>query len=285
MRLTHKEKILFPKDKLTKEDLVTYYRKVARRMLPLLKNRPISMHRFPQGIAQTGFFQKQAPKTAPVWAHVVKVKRKNGTMLSMLLCLNLKTLLWLSNQNCITPHIWLSCIDKPDLPDRMIFDLDPDSKNQFATVVKGALYLKKVLEKRNLRSFVMTTGSRGLHVVVPLQRKYSFAKVRAFAKKIAAEVVLACPQEFTMEIRKSKRQNKVYIDTLRNGPAQTTVAPYAARALEGAPVATPLFWKELENPKLRADSYTVQNMGNRLRKNPWVGIEKGNCLKTEEGLA
>ena len=273
VEITHKDKILFPKEKITKEEVAAYYLLVAKFMLPLIKDRPISMHRFPKGIHNEGFFQKQPPKNLPTWIKTTKVKRKQKESFPMLLCQEKETLLWLANQNCITPHIWLSKIDKPNLPDRMIFDLDPSTKKQFPTVVKGALALRKIIEEEmKLKAFVMTTGSKGLHVVVPIQRKYSFDQVRAIAHSIAKKLVNEHPEKFTQEIRKDKREGKVYVDTMRNGFAQTTVAPYAIRALDGAPIATPLFWEELKNKKLRPDLYTIRNIRSRLKKNPWLGI-------------
>lgn len=273
--LTHQDKILFPKDKITKEDVALYYLKVAKFMLPLVEDRPISMHRFPRGIDREGFFQKQPPKNLPSWIQTEKVKRQNKKPFPMILCREKATLLWLANQNCITPHIWLSRIDEPNLPDRMIFDLDPPTKKQFPLAIEGALLLRKIIEtKYKLKAFVMTTGSKGLHVVVPIQRKYSFDQVRHVARAIAEKVALEDPKKFTLEVRKNKRKGRVYIDTLRNGFAQTTVAPYALRPLPKAPVATPLFWKELKHKTLRPDSYTLRNISLRLKKNPWAGIEK-----------
>lgn len=275
VEITHPDKVLFPKEKITKEEIARYYQSVSRLMLPLLKDRPISMHRFPEGIKKEGFFQKHAPETLPSWIKTAKVGRKGKEAIYMLLCQEKATLLWLANQNCITPHIWLSKIDKPDLPDRMIFDLDPSTKEGFALAVKGALLLREILEKQlKLKAFVTTTGSKGLHVVVPIKREFSFAKVAAFAREIAEQIVEQDPKLFTLEVRKEKRKGKVYIDVLRNGPRQTVVAPYSVRALSGAPVATPLFWEELKDKKLTSSRYTIRNIQGRLKKNPWRGIEQ-----------
>ena len=277
VKISHPKKILFPKEKISKEEVALYYLKVAKRMLPLIKDRPISMHRFPKGIKNGGFFQKQAPETLPKWIKTTKVRREDKEAIAMILCKDKETLLWLANQNCITPHIFLSKMGALDLPDRVIFDLDPfSSKKDFSTVVEAALGLRKILEKEmKLKAFVMTTGSKGIHVVVPiLQKKYSFEKTRAFAHLVAEKLVKQNPKKFTLEMRKDKRKGRVYIDTLRNGFAQTSVAPYALRALDGAPVATPLFWKELQDKKLRPDLYTLRTIHLRLRKNPWAGMER-----------
>jgi bifunctional non-homologous end joining protein LigD len=275
-QITHKDKILFPEGKISKEEVVNYYRRVAKLMLPLLRDRPISMHRFPRGINNTGFFQKRAPESMPEWMQTAQVKRKNKEPFPMILCQKQACLLWLANQNCITPHIWLSKIDKPNVPDRMIFDLDPPTKKEFPICVEGALILKDLIEqKAKLKAFVMTTGSKGLHVVVPIERKYSFEQVRTIARLMAEQVVKQYPQKFTLTSSKRLRKGLVYIDVLRNGSAQTTVAPYAIRALPNAPVAVPLFWKELEDKKLHSDSYTIHTIDARVQKNPWKGIERG----------
>lgn len=275
VHMTHKDKILFPQENISKAEIASYYLKVAKLMLPLIHDRPISMHRFPQGIDHQGFFQKRAPENLPQWMQTAKVQRKGQTPISMILCQEKDSLLWLANQNCITPHIWLSKIDQPNVPDRMIFDLDPPTKKEFPISVEGAFLLKEIIEKKmKLKAFVMTTGSKGLHVVVPIQRKHSFEQVRQIARFIAELVVKKSPQKFTLKSRKNQRQGLVYIDILRNGLAQTTVAPYAVRALANAPIAVPLFWKELKDKKLRSDFYTIRTIDSRLKKNPWKTIEK-----------
>ncbi len=186
--LTHPDKLLFPKSKITKEDLAAYYIDAAPKMLPHLRGRPISMVRYPQGISGEGFFQKHAPEDLPNWIRTVTAKRKEKESIQMLLCEHAATLVWFVNHYCITPHIWLSRIDKPRLPDRMIFDLDPPREKCFQMVVEGALALREILEdKYKLKAFVSTTGSRGLHVMVPIRRKHDFDVVRTFARSIAEE--------------------------------------------------------------------------------------------------
>jgi bifunctional non-homologous end joining protein LigD len=275
VKLSHPDKVMFPKGKITKQELFDYYGKVARLMLPLIKNRPISQLRYPQGIKGEGFFQKNAPQGMPQWVKTEKVAREERDAIHMVLCNDKSTLLWLANQDCITPHIWLSKIDKPDFPDRMIFDLDPPPKKGFGVVVKAALKLKEVLEKEyGLKTFVTTTGSKGLHVVVPIKRTRHFNEVRAFARSIAEKMVEAEPKKYTLESRIAKRGGRIYIDVVRNAKGQTVMAPYAVRPKEGAPVATPLFWKELEDPKLKSTSFNIRNIDQRLKKNPWAGIDK-----------
>lgn len=244
-------------------------------MLPLIKDRPISMKRYPQGIKKEGFFQKNAPQGLPKWVKTVSVSRKENGAIDMILCNDKKTLNWLVNQNCITPHIWLSKYDKPNLPDRLIFDLDPPKGKGFDLVVKAGFALKELLEKTyKLSPFVMTTGSRGLHIVVPIKRKHSFHKVRAFAKQVATALCEQDPKTYTLEPRKNKRKGRLYVDVLRNGKKQTGVAPYSVRSKDGAPVATPLSWSELKKKGIRSDSFTIKNFSSRLKKNPWTRIDR-----------
>ncbi len=275
MEISHPDKILFPKDKITKQELADYYASVSRLMLPLIKNRPISMKRYPRGIKQPGFFQKNAPEGMPSWVKTSKVSRKEREAIHMILCNDKKTLLWLANQNCITPHIWLSRVDKPLFPDRMIFDLDPPPRKGFKDVVEGAFMLKQALEKTfKLTPYVTTTGSKGLHVVVPIKRTRHFDEVRAFARSVAEHLVEYDPKKFTMQVRKNKRQGRLFIDILRNGEKQTVMAPYSVRPLDGAPIATPLSWDELKKSDLRSDTYNIRNFHKRLKKNPWAGMDR-----------
>lgn len=268
--LTHPDKILFPKSKITKKELADYYADVASKMLPHLRQRPISMARYPHGIKGVWFFQKNITDPLPSYIHTAAVKRKEGPSIRMLLCDTKTSLLWLANRACITPHIWLSRIDKPRLPDRMFFDIDPPSSNGFQKAVEAALVIKEILETHKLKAFVSTTGSRGLHVMVPIRRQYDFDQVRAFARSIAEELIQENPSRFTIASRKEARKGRVYIDVLRNGYAQTVVAPYSIRAIEGAPIAMPLFWEELQDTNLHAQSFTLKNYKARLRKKqPW----------------
>lgn len=286
VEISHPEKILFPKSKITKEDLANYYLSIAPLMIPLIKDRPISMKRFPLGIKKEGFFQKNAPESLPSWIKAVKVQRKEQQAIHMLLCNEAATLVWLANQNCITPHIWLSRYDEADYPDRMIFDLDPPPKKSFKMVIQAAKKLREILEgELGLKTYVNTTGSRGLHVVVPIKREYDFEKAKAFAHKVAELLVASDPKMYTLEIRKNKRQGRLFVDILRNAYGQTAVAPYAVREYEGAPIATPIFWKELDNSGLTSDHFNIKNIGARIKakKNPWVDItKKSYSLKSAE---
>ncbi len=275
INLSNEDKVLFPKYKITKGDLVAYYHDIAHIMVPYMKDRLITMQRFPEGIQHEGFFQKDAGDYFPDWIKTRRVKKQEGGAVDYVLCNNAATLVYLANQACITPHIWLSRSDILDYPDRMIFDLDPSGKD-FGDVREAALEIKDFLEDLGLPSFVMTTGSRGLHVVVPLKRKDDFDTVREFARDVASYMAENDPDHLTVEVRKDKRHGRVFVDYLRNAFGQTGVAPYAVRPIEGAPVATPLFWKEVESAHLTPQKYTINNVLEKLKKegDPWKGINK-----------
>ncbi|MCJ7756725.1 MAG: non-homologous end-joining DNA ligase [Gillisia sp.] len=276
VEISNRDKIFFPNSKYTKGDLIDYYEKIAELMIPYMKNRPISMLRLPDGIDDKQFYQKDTPDYFPDWIEVKQVKKQKGGTTNYVICNNTATLVYLANQACITPHIWLSKKDKLDYPDRMIFDLDP-SDNDFSKVKSVAKKLKKFLEKDlDLPVYLMTTGSRGLHVVIPLERSSNFDEVRDFAQTIAKHLEAENPEEITTATQINKRGNKLYIDTARNGFGQTSVAPYAIRPIEGAPVATPIDWEELGNSSLTSQTYNIKNIFLKLGKkpDPWKSMDR-----------
>jgi bifunctional non-homologous end joining protein LigD len=222
------------------------------------------MERFPDGIDGPRLVQKRAGAYFPHWIRTASMPKQDGTVRHVV-CQDAATLVYLANQACITPHVWLSRIDKPHQPDQMIFDLDP-SGDDFVSVCRAALNLRELLKHDHLEAFVKTTGSRGLHVLVPLKRRADFDEVRAFARAIATELVESDAEHLTLEVRKNKRGGRIFIDTARNAYAQTAAPPYAVRPRPGAPVAAPLEWRELEDSRLTADRYTIHNIFERLRK-------------------
>ncbi len=275
IEISNREKKFFPEQNYTKGNLIDYYEKIYDIMIPHMKDRPISMLRFPDGIDGKKFFQKDAPDYFPDWIEKKQVKNQDGTTTNYVICNDKASLVYLVNQACITPHIWLSKKDKLRFPDRMIFDLDPADED-FSKVKWAALTLKKLLQDcLGFPTFLMTTGSRGVHIVVPLKRERSFDEVRSFAQQISVYLETQYPDVFTTAIRKNKRGNKIYLDVARNSYAQTTIAPYGVRPLNGAPVATPLDWNELEKQEIHAQSYTIQNIFKRLGRkgDPWENID------------
>ena len=275
------DKVLFPTGEITKGDLIDYYNRMAGTMLPYMRGRPLTMQRFPDGIEEGGFYQKEAPDYFPDWIRRVSIRvEEEGDEQDQVICENAATLVYLANQACITPHIWLSRADKINFPDKLMFDLDPPD-HDFAPVRQAAKDLHVLLADLSLESFVMTTGSRGLHIVVPLKRTLDFDSVRDFAHSAAELLAKRHPDRITIAQRKQKRQGKLFIDYLRNAYGQNSVAPYALRALPGAPVATPLDWNELDNPQLESQSYNLSNIFRRLgqKQDPWKEImEKARSL-------
>ena len=269
---SREEKVFFPDAGLTKSDLMDYYERVASVMLPHLKGRPLTLQRFPDGISGEGFFQQQVSDYFPDWISRGSVEKEDGQV-THVIAENKATLVYLASQACITLHAWLSRMDQLRCPDRLVFDLDPPKK-QFEVVATTAVYLRDRLDGLGLRSFVMSTGSRGLHVVVPLDRSATFDEVRGFARTFAESAAAARPQELTVEQRKAKRRGRLYLDVMRNAYGQTSVAPYSVRARRGAPVAVPLEWKEVEDGSVRADTYRVETVVERLGTigDPWKGI-------------
>jgi len=279
LEITSEDRILFPKDKINKGDLIDYYKKIAPHMLPYTQDRAISMLRYPQGINKQGFYQKEAGEYFPKWIKTKRIKKKGGSV-NYVVVNEKATLVYLANQGCISPHIWLSKIDKPNYPDKIVFDLDPAGKS-FAQVRKAALLLKDKIEEHKLTPFAMVTGSKGIHVVIPIKRKYNFDKVRTFLRGLAKGLVDEYPKLLTLEARKKKRKNLVYIDILRNAFGQTTITPYAVRPIKGAPVATPISWTEVKSSSLKPDKFNIKNIFKRLNKTaPWKGFErKAKSLK------
>lgn len=270
--ISNPDKVLFPRAGFTKSDVVEYYRRVAPTMLPYVRGRPVTLHRYPDGIDVTGFYQKEAADYFPSWVRTQRVAKEGGS-LSMVIVNDAATLVYLAGQAMITPHVWLSRVDRRKRPDRMIIDLDPPN-GEFAAVRQAAVRVRARLEELGLVSFVMTTGSSGLHVVVPLKRTASFETVRRFARQVADELSEEHAAVLTTEQRKAKRRARVYLDTLRNAYGQTAVAPYALRARPGGPVATPLDWDELDQRDMSSTRYTLRTVLERLDAigDPWKGM-------------
>lgn len=265
--ISRPDKVLFPDDGITKAELAGYYRTVARRMLPHLRERPLMLERFPDGIGGHGFMQKDVPGHFPDWVHRVELPKEDGTV-TYPIADDTATLVYLAGQACVTPHRFLSRADRPDHPDRMVFDLDPPG-DDFAPVREAALALHGLLDELELPSLVMTTGSRGLHVVVALDRRDAFDDVRAFARATADVLVARRPDRCTTEARKKARGDRLYLDVQRNAYAQTAVTPYAVRARPGAPVAAPLAWEDIEDPDLDARRWTLRGADELLARDPW----------------
>ena len=275
--ITHPDKILFPDDGITKGDLATYYEAVADVMVPHIANRPVTLERFNAGIKGPRVFQKNVEKGFPAWLKRVKVKKKDGVVNHVLIT-DTRSLLWVANQNSITPHVWVSRAPKIMKPDLMVFDLDP-SDDDVGRLKKGALTLRKLLEELGLESWVKTSGSKGYHVAVPLDAEASYAKVAAFAHAIGGLLVERDAKTFTREFYKKDREGKIFIDTGRNEYSATFAAAYAVRPKAGAPVSAPITWDELK--KFGPTSLTLKNMPKRVAK---LGDVWADLLETRQAL-
>jgi bifunctional non-homologous end joining protein LigD len=279
VELSHTGKVLFPGDGVTKGDLVAYYQRAAGMMLPWLRDRPVAMRRYPDGIGGGGIMQKNVPSYFPDWITRADV-RKQGGSLQQVICDKPATIVYLANQACIEVHAFLSRLDRIDDPDQLIFDLDPPDANRFADVRTIALRLRQLLgDELGLPTFVKTTGGKGLHVHVPLNASSDFDTARGFALEVAALLAARNPDLATTEQRRGKRGELLYLDVMRNAYAQLAVAPYSVRGRPGAPVSTPLSWDELDDGNLSPGQFTIKTVPDRISGlghggDPWTGFGK-----------
>ena len=273
VEITHPDKVLFPGEGISKADLASYYERVSEWMLPHVKGRPVSMQRFPGGVESRGFFHKDVPDYFPSWIRRVEVPKAKGTVTHLYVS-DAATLVYLVGQNTITPHIWLSRADKVWQPDRMVIDLDPAPGSDFGDVRRAARHSGELLRELGFTPFAQVTGSKGIHVWTPLRRRARHDEVRAFAGDIGRVLAARHPGDLTTEWRKEKRDGRILVDTARNTYAQTAIPPYAVRPRPGAPVATPIEWDELSDPKLRPDRWNLRNVVRRLeaKGDPWFEI-------------
>ncbi|HEV2870015.1 MAG TPA: non-homologous end-joining DNA ligase [Actinomycetota bacterium] len=267
------DKPFFPEVGLAKGDLIAYYRDVAEIMLPHLRGRPLNLQRFPNGVQGQGFWQQGASDHFPDWVRTVTVDRRGrGGTVDHVVCDDAATIVYLANLATVTFHAWTSRVDHLARPDMAIVDLDPDPDQGLDVVRAAARAVKAACEEVGLVPFVQTSGSRGYHVVVPLQPGPDVEVVKVLAFELAALVAARDPGRLSVEWRKAKRQGRLLLDTGRNGYAQTVVAPYSVRPKPEAPVATPIDWAELSRAEPR--SYTVANLRRRLARkpDPWAGM-------------
>lgn len=277
--ITHPEKVLFPDDGITKGELAEYYETVAPVMVPHIRSRPVTMERFPAGIGKKGFIQKDVSRGFPGWLKRAEVPKKDGTVHHPIVT-DTRSLLWIANQNCITPHVWTS--RAPDLyhPDICIFDLDP-SVDDAGMLRAAALLLHEVLDELGLPSWVKTSGSKGFHIAVPLDGKAETGRVAGFAHAVGTLLVQRDPKHLTQEFHKKNRGRRILVDTGRNGYSATFAAAYAVRAKPGAPVSAPCTWEEVASGEVEPQTFTLRNMAARLAD---VGDLWGDMRKRRRSL-
>ena len=260
--ITHPEKVLFPDDGITKGELAAYYEAVAPALLPHIHRRPVTMERYHRGIAEKGFFQKDVSKGFPDCLERVEVPKKDGTVHHPLVT-DTRSLLWLANQNCITPHVWISRAPDVYRPDICVFDLDP-LQDQPEILRAAALALRDLLAGLGLRSWIKTSGSKGFHIAVPLDGSAGYGDVWRFANTVGAMLVKRDPEHLTREFAKADRGGRILVDTDRNGYSATFAAAYAVRAKRGAPVSAPCTWAEVETGEAGPRTFTLRTMPARL---------------------
>jgi bifunctional non-homologous end joining protein LigD len=270
--ITHPEKVLFPEDGITKGELAAYYEAIAPAMLPHVRARPVTMERYPAGIDKKGFWQKDVSKGFPDWLKRIEVPKKDGTVHHPLIT-DVRSLLWVANQNTITPHVWTSRAPKLYYPDVCVFDLDP-SEEQPDVLRAAALGLRDLLKELGLPSWVKTTGSKGFHIVLSLDGKTKIGDVARFAHAVGTLFVRRDPTHLTQEFSKADRGGRILVDTGRNGYSATFAAAYAVRAKAGAPVSAPCTWEEVERGDVGPRTFTLQTMAARVASvgDLWSGM-------------
>ena len=265
IEISSQNKIIFPEKKITKGQMAQYYYRIADHMLPYMKNRPLTLQRFPGGIRGKGFYQKKVSDYFPDFIPTVDIETEEGIN-KQIICNSKKTLLYLVNQNTVIFHIWLSRKDKLRQPDRIVFDLDPP-KNAFSQVKQAAVILREFLIRRGKSPSLMTTGKGGLHLFYYQRRGKDFDSIKAEVRALAEEIEQEFPDIFTTSIRKNKREGKIFLDYLRNEYAQTAVCPYSLRATEDAGIATPIHWEELEQLNSSGD-FHIGNIFDNIKTRP-----------------
>lgn len=261
--ITHPEKVLFPGDGITKGELASYYEAVASVVVPYIKGRPVTMERFPAGIDKKGFIQKDVSKGFPAWLERVAVPKRDGTVHYPIVT-DTRSLLWVINQNTITPHVWISRAPKLNNPDICVFDLDPTEEEKPEVLRTAALALRDLLEELGLPSWVKTSGSKGFHIVVPLDGKADMGTVAGFTNAVGTLLVSRDPTHLTQAFHKKNRGGRILVDTGRNGFSATHAAAYAVRPKPGGPVSAPCTWEEIASGTVGPRTFTLRAMPARL---------------------
>jgi bifunctional non-homologous end joining protein LigD len=274
--ITHPEKVMFPDDGITKGDLAGYYRMVSAVMLPHVTGRPITMERFHRGIGEAGFFQKNVAKP-PKWIETVAVPKKDGVV-NYPVIHDEGGLLWMANQNSITPHVWTARVPTLMYPDLCLFDLDPLDEDQ-GRLCRAALLVRDLLAELGCPSWVKTSGSKGFHIAFALDGKSDYGQVARFGHAVGRELVKRDPKNFTQEFYKSDRAGRILIDTGRNEFGATYAAPYAVRPRPGAPVSAPCTWEELEAGAVHPSRIRLPEMADRMAKvgDLWAELLTRKC--------
>ncbi|HWA98059.1 MAG TPA: DNA ligase D [Pirellulales bacterium] len=275
VRISHPDKVLYPEQGVTKIELARYYEAVARWMLPQVTDRPIVLVRCPEGRKKTCFYQKHPGQGTPTELRQIPVKESGATR-PYLVLQRASDLVQMVQMGVLEIHVWGSKADDIERPDRLIFDLDPDPTVAWPRVVESAQQIHEFLQDLGLTVFLKTTGGKGLHLVVPIQRRHDWDEAKEFCRLVAEAIVRADPEHYTSNMSKAKRTNKIFLDYLRNGRGATAVCAYSTRSRDGATVSTPIAWDEL-TPKLKPSELTIRTVPDRLaqlKRDPWEEIAK-----------
>lgn len=264
VKLSNLDKVFWPKHGFTKGDMINYYIEVYPLIKNYLKDRPLSLKIYPDGINGKSFYQKNAPDYAPDWLTIIPIyssHRKEA--INWVMVNKLQDLIWVANSASIELHGWFSTIRDLERPNFAVFDLDPGINTGFEDTIEIALLIKKILDELKLISFIKTSGKSGLHIYIPLRPVYKYEKVKGFLKAIAEMVIKLKPELATIEWRKRERQGKIYIDYRQNSQSKTIPAPYSLRPTENATISTPLEWEEL-SAGIKPEDFTLANIKDRL---------------------
>jgi bifunctional non-homologous end joining protein LigD len=275
VKLTHANRVLYPDQGITKLGLATYYIGVADWILPHVAGRPLSLVRCPEGRHKSCFYQKHVGPGTPEAIGRVKIEESGGAF-DYAMIDDVAGLIGLVQMGVLEIHPWGSRADNVERPDRLIFDLDPGPGVAWKSVIDAARRLRELLEGLDLTSFVKTTGGKGLHVVLPIQRRHDWPLVKAFAKAVAVRMAREDPERFLVNPSRSQRAGKIFIDYLRNDRGATAVAPYSTRARRDAPISVPIAWDELSE-KIASDRFHVEDLPDwmtSLRRDPWRGMDR-----------
>ena len=273
--ITHPDKVMFPDEGITKGQLAAYYESAAPLMLPHLRQRPLTMERYPSGIGRKGFWQKDVSRGFPAWLERVEVTKKGGVVHYPLVN-DVPALMWMANQNTITPHVWAARAPNLYYPDLCVLDLDPLDESEPEVLRRATIQMRDLLGELGLTACVKTSGSKGFHVVVPLDGAATTDKVESFAHGVGTLLVRRNPDELTQEFSKADRGGRILVDTGRNGYSATFAAAYAVRAKRGAPVSAPCSWDEIERGLVSPRSFTLRTMSERIAQvgDLWSDLSK-----------
>jgi bifunctional non-homologous end joining protein LigD len=268
---TNVDRVMFPDRGIKKSEVIHYYFQVSDFMLPEIDQRPISVERYTKGIDSSGFFQKHYQKHYPDWLDKEELGAKTKVVYPIVD--SAAGLVYLANQGSIAFHVWPSRRDQPEYPDLLVFDLDPP-EGRFDLVRETALHLRELFDELELPCFVKTTGSKGLHVVVPLDGRSTFGEVSQFCHRVAKLLCERYPDKVTLEFYKKDRKGRLFLDTLRNALGATLIAPWSLRGRPGAPISMPITWAEVEDPALVANKFKLRDIQRRIdtHGNPWAKL-------------